>query len=214
MISVLLPTVRPERFMQSLLSVAPAAGRVPYEVVVVADFADSWLGCNDPLHHLRCRWVKQVRVGPIEAINEGLRRSRGTYVFVMNDESVLEVDALELLYDEAVKRPRRVYAPMHLPAYTFTYFGLPFVPFPFMHRDLVTMLGGLFDPAYRAFYADPDLGMRAHQLQVPLVTVEAAVIHHHNGDDEAKRRNWDQFFSLDQATFRARWGHLGEFHDC
>jgi Glycosyl transferase family 2 len=213
-ISVLLPTVRPGQFRRSFDSIQEAAGRVPYEVIVVADFGAEALECTDPLAHLRCRWFQRSRHGPIGAVEEAFKVSNGAYVFVFNDESTLDNGALEALYDEAIKQPRVVYAPRHIPEYAFTYFGQPFAPFPFVHRDVVAILGGLFDPAYKAFYADPDLGMRAYAAGVPISIVTNAVIRHDNGQDEVKRQNWDQYFNADQATFKARWSHLGEFRDC
>jgi hypothetical protein len=148
------------------------------------------------------------------ALIEASDLAHGDYIFLFNDESVLEPKSLELLHAEAVSNSERILTPLHLPVYTFQYYGIPFAPFPFGHRDLFKRIGGVADSAFKAFYIDPDLGMRAHQHGVPTQVVEAAVLHHHNGHDEAKQQNVNQYMATDQATFRAKWDHLGAFYDC
>lgn len=207
-ISVLLPTVRPTLARKAIASVLPAADEVSVEVIVVANFAE--------LESLPMpvRWRIRPRTGPVEAVNAALALAEGEYLFLLNDEATLDPGALARLYHSAICDPDAIFAPVHRPGYTFQYYGRPFVPFPFGHRDVFARLGGLLDPAYRAFYADPDLGMRAHAAGVSLRTIDGAVIRHANGQDEAKQENVAQYMAADQATFRARWDHLGEFCDC
>lgn len=213
LISVLLPTIRPHLFRTAFDSIRAAAGRLTYEVIVVADFP-SVFECQEPERHLCCRWIERERHGPIDAINTAAAVARGTYLFVFNDESTLDANALEVLYDEAAKRPRCLYTPRHEPYWNFSYYMKPFAPFPFVHRDLVTMLGGLFDPAYGGFYADPDLSMRAHAMGVPIVTVHGAMLRHTNNmSAEGHQENLAAFLTQDRATFRSRWDHLGIFCD-
>jgi hypothetical protein len=130
---------------------------------------------------------------------------------VTNDETIPEPDCLLHLYQAAVMHPGSLLTPRHLPPFDFRYYGLPFAPFPFASRALFERLGGLFDPAYKGFYADPDLGMRAHAAGVPIEEVPHAAIHHHNVNDKSEQ--WNAYFDADRATFRARWDHLGEFCD-
>lgn len=205
-ISVLLPSVRPGLLERAYASLEGAACDVSYEVVIVADFG--------PKDWPRCRWVVRDRRGSVDAVNRACQEARGEYWFLFNDESVLESVALEILYHEAVATPDQLLTPLHLPRYAFSYYGLPFPAFPFAHRDLFARLGGVLDPIYKAFYADPDLGMRAHAHGVPVVVAERAVIHHHNGQDDAKLQNMRRYFLADRVAFRERWDHLGEFRDC
>ena len=209
-ISVLLPTVRPNLVLGCVRSIAAASEGLPHEVIVVADFDP------DPSWALptTVRWIQCPRRGPVEAVNVAYRSALGEYVFLLNDESILDPRALSHLYRAAIDTPDALLAPEHRPGYRFVYYDRPFVPFPFAHRDVFARLGGLLDLAYRAFYADPDLGLRAHVAGVPIRTVEGSVIRHHNGHDAAKQDNVTAYMAADQATFRARWDHLGEFRDC
>lgn len=207
-ISVLFPTVRPRQFQRSLDSIGPAAGRVSYEVVVVADFP--MLNGEGPL-----LWLQRPRRGPIEAIHTAHQASCGEFLFVMNDESTLDIGALERLYVAALNDARCLYSPRHVPDFGFYYYGRPFAAFPFIHRCLLDDLGGfLFDPAYRGFYADPDLSMRAHAAGVPIRVVDDAVLRHANNMlAPYHQENLSNFLAADRALFRSRWDHLGEFQD-
>jgi GT2 family glycosyltransferase len=208
-ISVLLPTIRPDRAKRALASVDAACGSVPYEVVVVADFPPNAMADSVPCAHLR--WVQRERYGVVDAVNVACCEARGEYLFLFNDESVLQSGALQALYAEAT--PTDIVTVRHEPSYPFVYYGLPFAPFPFAHRDLLRSLGGLLDPVYRGFYADPDLSLRAHAAGVPIRVIESAVLRHDNDHDAAHRASVDAYLLADRATFRSRWDHLGEFHD-
>jgi len=214
MISVLLPTVRPNLIERCFASIEPACGSVPYEVVVIADFDPFNLAGFSLAALERCTWIMRERRGVINAVNEACTYARGSHWFVFNDESVLDDGALETLYVEALKSPRVLLGPEHVPHYTFQYYGRQFIPFPFAHRELFAELGGVFDPVFKSFYADPDLGMRAHAAGIQMRVVDGAIIRHNNGQDNAKVENMARYMSSDQATFRARWAHLGVFCDC
>lgn len=206
-ISVLLPTVRPQRLPHAMVSIPEAAGAIPYEVIVVADFGPP----EDA--YPNTRWILSKRKGPIDAAHLAYAASEGEYVFLFNDESTLRPGALESLYYASLANPGRLLTPHHLPEFPFQYYGLPFAAFPFVHKDVVKQLGGFLDPAYGAFYADPDFSMRAHAKRIPVDVVQSAVIVHHNRHDDAHGCNLQAYFANDRATFRTRWDHLGQFRD-
>jgi len=205
MISVLLPSVRPGLLRRAYDSIAPAAGQVAFEVVIVADFG--------PEDWPQTKWIIRERRGPIDAISFAVREAAGDFLFLMNDESTLADGSLASLYYAALANPGRVQSPRWVPDYALAYYGQSFVPFPFVHRDVVKQLGGFLDPAYRGFYADPDFSLRAHAKGVPVDVLPSAVIHHINGHDDVKAHNWAAYFDNDRATFRTRWDHLGDFCD-
>lgn len=205
MISVLLPTIRPHLLVRAWSSIAAACGSVPYEVIVVADFGPQSLP--------KTTWVVRERRGVIDAIYMASLEAVGDYLFVFNDESILDEGALESLYHYALANPGKVLSPQHVPAYNFVYYAKFFAAFPFVHRDVVKRLGGLFDPAYKGFYADPDFSMRAHAAGVPIEVVHAAVLRHHNHHDAPHWSSVSKYLDADRALFRSRWDHLGAFAD-
>lgn len=212
-ISVLLPTIRPHLIQRAIESIRPAAHGLSYEIIVVADFDAAALSCRAPEAHLHVRWIQEPRRGVIAAINTAYREAHGEYVFLFNDESTLDFRALRILHGEAQHTPEAILSPRHVPDFPFRYYGLPFVPFPFATKTLFDRLGGLMDPIYKGFYADPDLSMRAHAAGVPLRVIDAAVLRHTNRHDAPHKAAVDQYLLADRATFRSRWDHLGEFAD-
>lgn len=209
MISVLLPTIRPHLIAKAVQSIGPAAAGVPYEVIIVADFDADVVHLSDP----KVRWIVHRRQGVIDAINVAQRHAVGDYLFVFNDESVLEPGALKRLYETAQQDPMTLFTPRHLPAFNFSYYGKPFAAFPFVHRQLVRELGGLFDPSYRGFYADPDFSLRAHAKGIPIRIVDDAILRHANAHDTPHQQAVSSYLEADRAVFRSRWDHLGEFVD-
>lgn len=206
MISILLPTVRPALVLRALASIPAACGDVPYEVIVVADFPRL-----PEVADLPVRWIERERRGVIDAMAVAAAAAIGEYWFAFNDESVLEPGALQALAREASHL--EILSPRHLPPFPFQYYGRPFAPFPFVAADLVTVLGGLLDPVYKAFYADPDLGMRADAKGIPIRVVDDAIIHHDNNHDAIHYAHVAAYLAADRATFRSRWDHLGAFED-
>lgn len=209
MISVLLPTIRPHLIARAVQSIGPAADGLPYEVIVVADFDMELASLGDR----NVRWLQQPRRGVIDAINVAQRHARGDYLFVFNDESVLAAGALRRLSEAAQQEPRALLTPKHLPAFNFSYYGKPFAAFPFVGRELAAELGGLFDPAFKGFYADPDLSLRAHAKGIPIRIVDAAILRHANAHDAPHHQAVSSYLEGDRSLFRSRWDHLGEFAD-
>jgi GT2 family glycosyltransferase len=205
-VSILLPTIRPGLAGRALGSIAAACVGLSYEVIVVADFPEP-----APAPCLHMTWIQSDRRGVVDAVNRAEQQATGAYWFTFNDESVLEPGAIAALYREA--SPLEILTPRHVPPFRFEYYGRPFPPFPFVDRELLRVLGGLLDPAYRAFYADPDLGMRADKMGIPVRVVDDAVIHHANNHDANHWQAVDAYLNADRATFRSRWDHLGTFED-
>lgn len=207
MISILLPSVRPHLIRRALDSIPEAAGTIAYEIIVIADFVLD----GPPIKH--CTWLTRERRGVVDALNAGMAHAQGEYVFSFNDESVLDRNALQFLYDEAEDDEVRILTPQHLPIFNFSYYGISFAPFPFVQCELLEALGGIADPAFRAFYADPDLSLRAHAQGIPVQVVEDAIIRHCNDHDQPHHENVSTYLTADRAAFRVRWDHLGEFRD-
>jgi glycosyltransferase involved in cell wall biosynthesis len=205
-ISIILPTIRPHLIREALRSIPPACGNLPFEVVVVADFPDFELS---ELPYVL--WILQERRGVVQAACRGFAEAVGEYVFLFNDESVLEPFALEVLRRQEPEN--QILSPEHHPPFNFVYYGRTFLPFPFGRRRLFERLGGLLDPIYRGFYADPDLSLRALAQGVELRTVPGSVLRHVNRHDAPHMQAVSRFLESDRATFRARWDHLGEFCD-
>lgn len=205
MLSVLLPSIRPDRVYRVLENLRAQTDAMDAEIIVVASF---------PAPSPEPWWIQRERRGVIDAVNVACAHAKGDIWFLTNDETTCRPGCLQALVNAVNADPLALYSPVHKPDYPFVYYGKPFAAFPCAHRDLIKALGGLLDPVYRGFYADPDLSLRAHDAGVPIRIVDDAVIDHHN-----ETGRWDHqvsvsaFLEQDRATFRARWDHLGEFVD-
>lgn len=212
MISVLLPTVRPARAAHAVGNLLSHSRDVPLEIIVVSDFTAESVGVY-PGESGCVKWYVRGRKGVIDAINVAYGVSTGDVIFLTNDQTTCRPDCLRLLHDAGMARPDVLWTPRHEPYYPFYYYGKFFAAFPCAHRSLVTKLGHFLDPVYRAFYADPDLSMRAYAAGVPIDEVVGATIDHHNTMDDTSRSAREAYLLEDRETFRARWDYLGDFRD-
>lgn len=210
MVSIILPTIRPNNINLTINSLLLSSFRL-FEILVIADF--------DAPFHLdhRVKWIKQERMGPIAAINEGHKQAQGDFFFLTNDESEISHHGLEILEDALKDNPIQILTPKHIPYFPFYYYKKFFAPFPFVSRETLKVLCNdayFFDPQYKGFYADPDLSLRAHELGIP-VTECYDVRLSHNNDMYAigHKENVNTFLLHDRKIFCARWNHLGEFKD-
>lgn len=213
-VSVLLPTIRPHLIGRAIDSIRLAAQVVSYEIVVVADFPSTVLGCSSHEGHLKVKWVQHPRQGVVDAVDVACREASGEWWFLFNDESTLDANSLDILHREAANAGGPIIVtPKHLPPFPFRYYGIEFAAFPFVHRDVALRLGGLLDTTYRGFYADPDFSLRAHAQGIPIRMVYGAVLRHANKHDAPHHAAVSAYLEQDRSTFRARWDHLGEFRD-
>jgi GT2 family glycosyltransferase len=219
MISVILPSIRPDRVQRTLENLVQCATRADLEILVVADYMPS---IPAPLG-VRTQWIHRARGGTVDAVNAGYTAASGEHVFITNDETTLDVDCLAVLEGCAKREPEAIYTPRHRPQFNFSYYGKTFAAFPFAHRDVFKKAAywtsdpaydHLFDPAYRCFYADPDLSLRAQAVGIPIVEVTATSLAHRNSSRRAgHQENRLMYLYRDQQVFRARWDFLGEFKD-
>lgn len=213
MISIIIPSVRPHELAECLDSIA-ASKDVDYEVILITDFA-----VNDEFMEGIAKWqiiVEKERRGNIAAIAEGYEAARGEYIFTLSDEARIYPDTLFQLQEFCISCNNNILcSPRHIPDFPFYYYGKYFAPFPFCHRSLVDRIGGVFlDTAYKSFYADPDLSMRAHEAHIPVLHCrEAMILHPNNMHDPAHKHNVSAYVKADRELFRKKWDHLGEFVD-
>lgn len=214
-VSVIVPTVRPEQIFGCLESIHKAAeGLDSYEIVVAADFIDHAGHSNR-----NEKWLfRPDRLGPVNAICEAEKHCKGDYLFLISDEDRLHPGTLSLMYGHSEFQRARGTEIIVVPncGMTFAqrgYYNVPFPPFPFVHRDIVKKLGGtLLDPKFGAHYADPDLGCRAYVNNVQLRFLSNVTLSHPNSVTESSHvANREKYFDQDEAYFRSKWDHLGEF---
>ena len=211
-VSVILPTIRKHLLNRSLDTISRAWTLLP-EIVVVADYArPAGLGSN-------VKFIQEPRQGVINAINRGLKYCTGEYLFLTNDDSTLTPHSI----DEMVKFSREnndealIGIKVNPSGSVHRYWGRYFAAWIFVHRHLLAKINEteefFLDPAFHAFYADPDLSMRAYEknikvLECPNALVIADMI---PAVDDVDNRQKEERYVHDQVEFIRRHRHFGKF---
>jgi glycosyltransferase involved in cell wall biosynthesis len=205
-LSILLPSLRPHELTGCLPALHAAADGLDYELVVISDAE-----LSDAHPRTRCI-IEAAPEGPIHATLTGLTAARGDYLFTCSDEDRLQPRSLFKMHVRAELARKLGTHAIHCPwfpnAGPWQYYGRTFAPWPFIHKDLAKQLGGLFDPAYHAHYADPDLGMRAAEAHVGIRLHDDLTLAHPNPHDDLHLRNHARWFDADERVFRSKWAHL------
>ncbi len=205
MISVLLPTLRPQlihKAIDTLLS-----GTINgIEIIVIADFE-----CPENMP-AEVKWHIQERLGIVAAINYAYTLAKGDYIFDTNDDCLIAPGAL----DEMVKFSKEhndniLITPQVYQGGIYAYYGKRFAPFPFAHRSVFERINGgqgwCLDPAYHAFYSDPDISMQGWAKGIRTEECPTAIIHGNSYIDEVNRDNHSKYRDADEKVFSDRYGN-------
>lgn len=210
-VSILLPTIRPDLFRIRMQEYAQLQLPGPCEVVVVSDRPDLLDAAPQP--GLSVQYLVQPRGGNVPATNLAFAAAQGTYVLATNDEVAFEADLLTALVRAAALQVDGIFSPVQTPYCSNDYYGVFFANCPFGRRRFFQHLNGqdcLFDPVYRCFYADPDLSLRAAAQGLAVVMVpDARCAHQCVPGAEGHVANARAYYAQDRQTFVTRWAHLG-----
>lgn len=213
LISILLPTIRPDLFQVRMQEYARLDLPEPCELITVSDRPEVDI---TPTHQLlTLRLFHQERSGTVAAMNLAFEKAEGKYIFATNDEVELESNVFTVLINAAESGGEDgIYAVSQTPYCSNDYYDIYFAPCPFGRRGFFQKLNGgnyLFDPVYHCFYADPDLAVRAHAQGITVTKAPHARTHHRRcvRDGDGHSFNWHTYYQKDRDTFSTRWAHLG-----
>jgi GT2 family glycosyltransferase len=214
LVSILLPSIRPDLFRIRMKEYARLDLPGPCEVVVVSDRSDLDVTPTHP--DIAIRLFTQPRAGTIPATNLAFAKSEGDYVVAMNDETELHSQFLKALYaaGEAQNGDGLFSAVLTNASCHHDYYGIFFAIYPFGSKKFFRRINGtseyMFDPVYHCFYADPDFSIRAHEAGFDVVNIADALCTHRNVKEaDGHSFNWHTYYKVDRQTFVTRWAHLG-----
>ena len=215
LVSILLPSIRPEQFRIRMREYANLELPGPCEVVVVTDVPERFDTSVQPQPMLTIKHLTQPRLGNVPATNLAFEHAEGHFVVATNDEVEFDVHSIGALVKAAdeLKNLDTIFSFTQTPYCSNDYYGVFFANCPFGRRSFFKYLNQgnyFFDPIYRCFYADPDLALKAHALGLDVVLVpEARCTHHCVPGADGHAANANAYYHNDRQTFITRWAHLG-----
>lgn len=149
--------------------------------------------------------------GPTEAICRGEAKARGEYLFRINDQVELTPGGLMKMVAFSKKHNDRIIVDQKtFPVSPLKYYGKTFSPYPFIHRNLSDELGGYHLPEFKAFYADPDLSMRAYKAGIPIIKCPGVAVKRDcRMTYEGHKENVSKYYKNDMINFYTKWGVNG-----
>ncbi|MEN6348500.1 MAG: glycosyltransferase [Syntrophomonas sp.] len=219
-ISVILPSLRPEKAHKCIESIAATSKGVNYEVVVVSplDMCNLLDGCKG---YERIKFVQEEKKeGCNQAYTNGYEKAAGKYIFAIADDHRLGQDCLKNLigfmqpHDEEIfLAGARCYG-VYGPGPENTTYGFYYAYTPCIRRNLVADVSGFYDPYYKHYYGDPDLAMRVwHNGGKVELCLDAWVEYHNeldNIDLEAQTDNSEMDFNAFFERWHPIYGHLAK----
>jgi len=210
MISLIIPSLRKSQIEECIDRIDETTHGIEYELIVVSPFRPP----------LSARWVEEAKPqGVNRAVQKGFKVAKGEYIMTLSDEDRFTDDYLKTMFDFVDPHKGELFignpglfggvGPSVRPA--IGYFGLMFAPFPFVHRDTIKALGGLYDPIFTSFFADSDFSLRCWAMGGEVVRYPEARLYHRHIKDDIHMNAYNKNFVKDEATFIKRWGHLCQY---
>ncbi|MCK5602444.1 hypothetical protein KAR91_11255 [Candidatus Pacearchaeota archaeon] len=210
MVSIIIPSLRKNQIKECISQIVKTTHDVEYEIIVVSPF---------PFHQIT-KWVEDTKIeGVNRAVQKGLEVAEGEYITTLSDEDRLTDNYLKTMLNHVAPHKGELFIGNPVlfggvsvgdrPA--IGYFDLMFAPFPFLHRDTIEVLGGLYDPTFTSFFADPDLSLRCWAMGGEVSRCPEARLCHRHIKDDIHMNAYNKNFKKDESTFIKRWGHLGRY---
>jgi glycosyltransferase involved in cell wall biosynthesis len=221
-LSIILPTLRYSNAIDCIASIE-ANSYTDYEVIIVSTDDIITFLKGSGINLSRCKFVKDDKCnGTTYAINKGLKVAEGEYIVTLSDDCRVcshwddhMTEALDMypktdvvlgnfrVFDKTGEMPH------------IGYFQRLFSMFPILSRQSLNKLGCYYAEEYKAFYSDPDLGIRVSLEPGGLIyNSENSFIYHPYNPDNLHINNKNKYFEKDEETFKNKWKCLGEFKGC
>jgi len=202
-VSVIMPSLRPQLVQQRIRDYAATSADISYELVVVSPFEVK--GAN----------VKHVPEGEpkgtIYATNLGYQHSSGKIIVYTSDDVRPLPHALSNMARFLKRFPApfvssfRMLTPDQREREQSSAYDLLYACWGALTRESIEKLGGLFDPIYRSYWADPDLSMRAWTHGGMVRVCPDAWLAFEGAEDDVKSKNMSQSHNQDMEAFLERW---------
>ena len=206
LVSIIIPSVRPDELEACLNSIDKFTEGFDYEVLAITTF-------KIKNHPNTIRVIEDKLEGTYRAVALGYTIARGEYIVHIPDDSRATPYWLDNMLDfmqphnkEIFEGSFRYYDKLG-EGHQHGYYGKHFAAFICIRKDVADHIGGLMDLSYRSFYGDPDLGLRVWHNGGQVKTCYNAWLWRQDCLDDNRTYSRSLYFSLDEKVFIDRW-HL------
>ena len=207
-LSIILPSLRVDRARHCIDRIDRWTGDVDYEVVLVAPFK---------IDHPRVKHVEEISPkGSCHANTQGYLNADGEYVVALADDTYVTPQWASNMLSFMEKEDDSLMIG-NFRAFDVTgertepgVYGFLYSCFPFMKREHVARLGGVYDTYFHSYYGDPDLSLRAWHFGGRVITCPDAWMEFANIEDKVEINRRAEHFEQDQELFFERWHSLYE----
>jgi len=202
-ISILLPSLRPMAALACCNAFRDTQPDVDYEIVLVAPFK---------IDDLKTRWIEeQTPKGVNAAMNLAHSAAIAPVVAFWADDAkpalgclAAALDCLAAMPPPAIAALRMRY-PNGAEANQWAVYGQHYACFGAIRKDDALAVGGLFDPRFHSYWADPDLALRVVGAGGQVKLCQAGFVEINQIDDPLARENHARRFALDYQAFARAW---------
>lgn len=202
-ISILLPSLRPAAALKVVGDFSLTHPRTDYEIIVVSPFAMT----GKKVVHL----LEKERRGVLYAINRAYQSATGELIVVWSDDATPTDGCLDRMANFVKSHEGFFVAGFRKKnrkgkeAEQWSVYGKLYVGWLCASKKTLEAAGGLFDPAFTNFWADPDLCLRVWSRGGIVAVCPDAWITVDQVADKVKAENLNASFDTDTKTFFDRW---------
>lgn len=204
-VSTILPSLRPDAVKQRIEEFAATNGNVDYEIIVVSPFILK----EDRVVHI----YEEKPLGTIHAHNIAYGRSSGEYIIPWSDDAVPTPKCISNMLSFVRRHKDPSVAAFRLKdreekeLALWCVYGKLVAAWGCVSKKTIQLIGGYYDTAYKGYWADPDMCLRAWSKRVKVKVCPDAWLVMDNIVDSVRTDNWNKYFAQDTETFLNRWHH-------
>ena len=202
-LSILFPSIRPELARSRIEEFLLLAPEVDFEIILVSPF---------PIQLPKVVHIPETeRRGVIHAMNEAYRAASAPLIMLWSDDARLLTGSLQHMLRFVRLHPGPMLAGFRKrdvsgrESEQWSVYGRLYVGWLCAAKTTIDAAGGLFDPTFRNYWADPDLSLRVLELGGEVEVCQNAWLELEQAEDEVKRTNLSTSFDSDTEAFFAKW---------
>lgn len=202
-LSILLPSLRPDCVEERIKEFAAEAERLDYELIIVSPFEVS-----GPC----VRWIHETEArGCLAAMQQAYEASESPYIMYWSDDAGPLPGSTQVMlafvkeHQDPFVGSFRLLEGRGFEVDQWAVYEKLYACWGCVSRRTLDMVGGLFDPRYSGYWADPDLGLRVWKAGGQVRVCPDAFAKVKNENDETASKNKESFFKSDTDAFFARW---------